>query len=579
MTEPLRNHGDATAIYAVQAPQWHRTSGVTGILLTIAAAWRLQCQNYVTLIIRRLTSITKMQEDSPGRRGRARITAEEYNHSLSKLVGTKRKVKPSRKAAFMAAFPVKASSRLYSDEEGASVLPVKAASVTQPEHSKTATTDDTISQAEVKSPVDVRQKLQVFVRGLLLPKTLCLQLDPETSVSDLKALVENKSGIPPQDQHLYIGRNFQLCDLLSICDHGIQQDQNIELRISGLLGGGLEEEQSRNVYFSNLSRELGPQWEDLAIHLGFLVSEVDTFRANYPGNVKQQSFRMLDAWWKDNPEDAPEKLREALKAIRRVDLSLQVQATAGASFDVEQCARDLAAHYRETMKVTTHPKEKHIAREMDDLYVNPQLLEETNIPSPVSSSETEMQAETVSQSENLKASKRTRGIPDLPKSQPDKKKGLHVQNISLDSYKDMLVLKSNRLLIRAEAGYGKTTLLKRIAYDWADMKTKGNQTENQQQTEPTSVLESYELVFVIDVNRMGKKFDIIDAIFSQKLTYSKLKKRDLQQYIHDNPERILILLDGTDEISLQRVKDAQCNNGFDLNGVLSFKSLKSCKAA
>ena len=35
MTEPLRNHGDhgdATVVTAVQAPQWHRTSGVTGVL-------------------------------------------------------------------------------------------------------------------------------------------------------------------------------------------------------------------------------------------------------------------------------------------------------------------------------------------------------------------------------------------------------------------------------------------------------------------------------------------------------------------------------------------------------------------
>ena len=34
MTEPLRNHGDhggATAVYAVQAPQWHRASGVTEV--------------------------------------------------------------------------------------------------------------------------------------------------------------------------------------------------------------------------------------------------------------------------------------------------------------------------------------------------------------------------------------------------------------------------------------------------------------------------------------------------------------------------------------------------------------------
>ena len=34
MTEPLRNHSDhggATAVYAVQAPKWHRASGVTGV--------------------------------------------------------------------------------------------------------------------------------------------------------------------------------------------------------------------------------------------------------------------------------------------------------------------------------------------------------------------------------------------------------------------------------------------------------------------------------------------------------------------------------------------------------------------
>ena len=36
MTESLRNHGDhggATAVYVVQAPQWHRAFGVTGVVL------------------------------------------------------------------------------------------------------------------------------------------------------------------------------------------------------------------------------------------------------------------------------------------------------------------------------------------------------------------------------------------------------------------------------------------------------------------------------------------------------------------------------------------------------------------
>ena len=36
MTESLRNHGDhgdATAVYVVQAPQWHRAFGVTVVVL------------------------------------------------------------------------------------------------------------------------------------------------------------------------------------------------------------------------------------------------------------------------------------------------------------------------------------------------------------------------------------------------------------------------------------------------------------------------------------------------------------------------------------------------------------------
>ncbi|XP_038051719.1 uncharacterized protein LOC119725562 [Patiria miniata] len=547
-----------------------------------------------------------MQRDRLGQRGGARITAEEYNHSLSKLVSTKRRVKPSRKAAFMAAFPVKASPRLHPDEEGASVLPLKEASITDSGHSTTPNTNETTSNPEVNRPVGVRHKLQIFVQGLLLPKTICLQLDPETSVSALKAHIQAESGIQPQEQRLYIGRNFQLCDLLSIRDHGIQQDQNIKLRVGGLLGGGPLEK-----YFSTLSRKLGKDWKLVARQLDFEEGEIYAFQENDRGNLHEQIFQMLDAWWKkqDIPADAPEKLRDALKDVGRADLASQVQdawwkkqdnpadttekmsdaltdveradlapqeqGTAKPRFDVEQCARELAAHYRGTMKVTTHPKEKHMAREIDDICINLQLLQETNVPSPVSSSEAKMQAETGRQEENYKASKR--GTPVPPSSQPDRDKGFHVQKMSLDSYKDMLVLKSNRLLIRAEAGYGKTTLLKRIAYDWADLKTKGDDQTQNQQPEHTSVLERYELVFVIDVNRMGKNFDIVDAIFSQILTDSRLKKKDLEQYIHENQERVLILFDGADEVSLQRVKDAQCEKVLDLNGVLSFKLLKSCK--
>ena len=44
MTEPLRNYGDhsgATAVYVVQAPQWHRAFGVTGALVLLYGEIRL----------------------------------------------------------------------------------------------------------------------------------------------------------------------------------------------------------------------------------------------------------------------------------------------------------------------------------------------------------------------------------------------------------------------------------------------------------------------------------------------------------------------------------------------------------
>ena len=46
--EPLRNHGGhggATAVYVVQAPQWHRAFGVTGVLIWPRQSIRGSCQS------------------------------------------------------------------------------------------------------------------------------------------------------------------------------------------------------------------------------------------------------------------------------------------------------------------------------------------------------------------------------------------------------------------------------------------------------------------------------------------------------------------------------------------------------
>ncbi|XP_022110598.1 uncharacterized protein LOC110990090 [Acanthaster planci] len=91
----------------------------------------------------------------------------------------------------------------------------------------------------------VKRRLQIFVRSPLLHglKTFCFHLDPETSISSLKDLINSKINVQPKHQCLHIRRtfcNFQLDDLLTLDDCGIQQDETIFLRLStvGLLGGG-----------------------------------------------------------------------------------------------------------------------------------------------------------------------------------------------------------------------------------------------------------------------------------------------------------------------------------------------------
>ncbi|XP_038052747.1 uncharacterized protein LOC119725414, partial [Patiria miniata] len=137
------------------------------------------------------------------------------------------------------------------------------------------------------------------------PRTLCFQLDPETSVWCLKLILNEIISVHPQQQRLFIRRNFrnfELCNLLTLHDYGIQQDENISLRLctDGLLGGGPKAEISE-LTLSDVAGKLGHDWKDLAIHLGFTSADISTFEADNPGNVNHHTFQMLVAWRNRQP--------------------------------------------------------------------------------------------------------------------------------------------------------------------------------------------------------------------------------------------------------------------------------------
>ncbi|XP_038052751.1 uncharacterized protein LOC119725418 [Patiria miniata] len=192
--------------------------------------------------------------------------------------------------------------------------------------------DEENKESKVTSTKEKTQKsfsyVQVFIRCNLTqkPRTLCFQLDPETSVWCLKQILNEIISVHPQQQRLFIrrnSRNFELCNLLTLYDYGIQHDENISLRLctDGLLGGGPKAEISE-LTLSDVVRRLGHDWKELATHLGFTSADISTFEADNPGKVYYQKFQMLVAWRQRQPTIGGQMdvLCAALTRIDRTDI-------------------------------------------------------------------------------------------------------------------------------------------------------------------------------------------------------------------------------------------------------------------
>ncbi|XP_072044956.1 NLR family CARD domain-containing protein 4-like [Amphiura filiformis] len=127
---------------------------------------------------------------------------------------------------------------------------------------------------------------------------------------------------------------------------------------------------------------------------------------------------------------------------------------------------------------------------------------------------------------------------------------------NLQSYCDILSVKDNQeqimkhILVRGNPGCGKSTLISKIAYDWA------------KNEDPQSVYAQFQLVFAIDLKEVPSGADLFDVIQDQLLP--KVSRKGLEKYIECQAESVLFLLDGYDEIPSSF--PAGCN---DFKGVLS----------
>ena len=209
------------------------------------------------------------------------------------------------------------------------------------------------------------------------------------------------------------------------------------------------------------------------------------------------------------------------------------------------------------------------AMEMDSLYVSSQLLMETNRPQKHCPANLSLQSGNKKHHDINPITQS--GVKD--KQQVDQ---IETEKIPLESYEEMLRHEKKRILITAESGYGKSTLFKKIAHDWAVLqKTKSTLPDPQAEPSPLS---KYKLVFVLNINEMGANVNIIDVMYSQICSATtEFTKQDLVKYINKHPSEVLLLLDGADEVSFQSLDSAKECYKYSVKDVLSFKSLTLCE--
>lgn len=221
---------------------------------------------------------------------------------------------------------------------------------------------------------------------------------------------------------------------------------------------------------------------------------------------------------------------------------LLLEAPSGERFDVDICRTKLAQHYKRTATVPTSVWSKKSTVDMQQIYTRLTWVKEEQTPEGLSKPELNHYTDVFNENENGYA--------------------------------------LNRILVRGETGIGKTTFVKKMGLDWAElvdertidkhqdagtrygaeksvsqscveplrnrMKTAESVKVNEVEVNP---LERFELVLAINLKEVSKYSSFRDVVCRSKIFPEEdtAMAEQLISYITYNQEKVLLVFDGYDE--------------------------------
>ena len=110
---------------------------------------------------------------------------------------------------------------------------------------------------------------------------------------------------------------------------------------------------------------------------------------------------------------------------------------------------------------------------------------------------------------------------------------------------------SNRILVQGQTGIGKSTFVKKLAMDWAEL------DENRLTDEQRAILKKFELAVIIDLKKVSKYQNLRDIISASHIFADEdtAMKDGLLSYITHNQDKVLLVFDGYDEYRFGRNSD------------------------